>query len=188
MCRLRCGPAREFAVLKLGYCARGTDRAMGMNRKIVGCAELARRCGEGGCGIPGVARDVVLEDLRAADIVPDPGLLRQAVPTRPLHGQLPRGLDSAPLAPGDDPEEILDTHDLHNIRDVADSAFVITDERRAERRRHDDPAMQHARSLEVLHEGEPTRYLVRDVEAGNWFADQLEVCRRFKWCALVKLE
>jgi hypothetical protein len=93
---------------------------VGVDGKIIGCLKLARRGIEGGTRTPDAAGDIVTHDRGVAHVLPDLALFRQAVPARPGHLQLLRGLDRAPFALGHDAKKVVDADDLHDAGDARD--------------------------------------------------------------------
>src|SRR5215468_9986409 len=89
--------------------------------------------------------------------------------------ELLRRLDRAPLALGNDAEEIALAHDLDHPGNVLDRSLIDALEHGADRRRAHDAPMQHAGHAEVLHVGETSRHFVRDVDARHRLAHELVV-------------
>src|SRR6516225_8021037 len=103
------------------------------------------------------------------------GGVRQRLRFRPRCLELLRRLDRAPLALGNDAEEIALADDFHHPGNVLDRSLIDALERGADRRRAHDAPMQHAGHAEVLHVGETSRDFVRDVDARHRFAHELVV-------------
>src|SRR5262249_8877888 len=112
-----------------------------------------------------IAGDLLLEDLGRAHVLVELGLLGQPLPLRPGGLELAGGRDRAPFALRHDAEEIALAHDLDETGHVLDRGLVYAFERRADRRRAYDPAMQHAGYAEVLDIGEAASDFVGDVDA-----------------------
>ncbi len=159
-----------------------------MNGEIIGRGKLARRRVERRRRSPGAAGDVVPDDPGAANMLPKLCLFGQALPFRPGDRQLLCRPDGAPFALSDDAEEIVDPDHLDDAGNVIDRGFVIRDKRRANARRPDDAAVQHARQLEILHVGEAPADLVRDVEPRHRLAHGRVVRRRLLRCVVVEPE
>ena len=169
--RLAGGPAGQLAVVPFGDGAGRADRAVGMNGEVVGGFQRLCRARHRRLGVAFGLRDVFVEHLGVAHVVPKFGLLGQAGPRGPLHLELARRLDRCPLALADDAEEVGDAHHLHQAGNVLDRAFVDALQRGAECRRAYHATVQHARHLEVLHVGEGAGALARDVEPRHRLAD-----------------
>jgi hypothetical protein len=90
-----------------------------LHRGRVGRFEPARRGSERLCGVSRARNDLVLEARRLANVRVDVVHRRQPGPVRPLHLEVPRGLDRIPLALGDHAEEVLAAHDLGAVRRLA---------------------------------------------------------------------
>jgi hypothetical protein len=74
--RLACRPAREGAVLDLGDRARRPDRAMRVHREVVRRRQPPRRARERLLDVADVAGDVILDDGRVANVLPESALVR----------------------------------------------------------------------------------------------------------------
>ncbi len=174
--RLRGRPGRQLAVLELGHRAGRPDRTVGVDGEVVGGLQrLGTRLAHRVSGIADVARHLVLGDLARAHFIPQLGGVRQRLRFRPRGLELLRRLDRAPLALGNDAEEIAFPHDLDHADNVLDRSLIDAFERGADRRRAHDAPMQHAGHAEVLHVGETSHHFVRDIDARHRLAHKLVV-------------
>ena len=94
---LRSRPAGEFAVVPLRHRTGWTDRAVGMDGEVVGCAQFLR------CGLARVRavadglQHVAVIDLGRADVIPQLGLIGQTIPLRPFRFHCTAGPNRRPL-------------------------------------------------------------------------------------------
>ena len=179
--RLRGRPRGQLAILEFGDRTGRPDRAVRVDGEVVGGFErLGARLAHGLGSVTDVARHLVLGDLAGAHFVPKLRRLRQGLRFRPRRLELLRSLDRAPLALGDDAEEIALPHDLDDAGDIFERCLVDILERGADRRRANDAPVQHPGHAEVLHVGEASRHFVRDVDARHRLADQFVVLGIFR--------
>ena len=105
--------------------------------------------------------------------------LAAAAPAPGVHVdlQLAGRLDRLPRLLGDDADEVLLDDDLHDAGHAADRALVDADERRADRRRPDDAAVQHAGHAHVVDVLELAGDHRRDLDARHRLAEHRPFAR-----------
>ena len=124
-----------------------------------------------------ISGHIVIGHLGGADVLHQLVLLGQALPARPRGFELLGGFDGGPFILGNDAEEVALAHELDDTGNAADRRLVDALQRRSDRRRPYHAAVQHAGHAEVLHVGEFAGHLVRNVDARDRGADDLEVFR-----------
>lgn len=100
-----------------------------------------------------------------------PGVARQSLPLAPVGLQFARRADRRPFVFGGHAKKILPANHSH-IGNPANGRFIDGEQLRADRRRTDDPAVQHLRQHEILDVDMPSGAFGGHVGSKDRFADQ----------------
>ena len=179
--RLGRRPDRRAVGADVRHAAGRAERSVGLDRPPVRGPEGL----DAGAGRPerrqvALLRHVlVADDLRRADRVGEREVVGQPRARRPLGPERARGAHRVPLPLGDDAEEAADPHDPR-AGNRGDRRLVDRLEGRAERRRADRAAVEHAGKREVLDVEVAAGDLRRHVRARDGLADVTEGARRLE--------
>ena len=174
-------PDRRAVGADVRHAARRAERSVGLDRPPVSRAEGL----DAGAGRPerrqvALLRHVLVpDDLRRADRVGEREVVGQPRARRPLGPERARGAHRVPLPLGDDAEEAADPHDPR-AGNRGDRRLVDRLEGRAERRRADRAAVEHAGEREVLDVEVAAGDLRRHVRTRDGLADVTEGARRLE--------
>jgi hypothetical protein len=148
---------------------------MRLDRPLVARAE--RLDAGRGLDVAGLAEHLVAHHRCGANVFVKLLLFGQRRRCCPFCLQFAGAADGAPFAVGDDRQEITHAHGARTARQSLERIGVDREQVGADCRRPHRPRVQHAGHADILHVGEASGHLVRDVLAPGRLADHGEFRR-----------